>query len=138
MARWPLVTVVAVIVFGLVLSGSSVWATHETNHRFVIFGSVRDGSSFPGRPLPDREIRFLAAKTGQPWEVVDAQGNLRPSVKTDREGSYAALLHVHDEDLGAVVKIVVDGAEKELVLTFDPRDQHTERRTRVDLVVFPK
>jgi len=129
---------VAVVVLGIVLSGASVWATHEVNHRFVIFGSVRDGSSFPGKPLPGREIRFLVAKTGQPWEVVDAQGHPRPSVKTDREGSYSAILHVHDEDLGAVVKIVVDRAEKELVLTFDPRDQHTERRARVDLVVFPQ
>lgn len=129
---------VAVVVLGIVLSGASVWATHETNHRFVIFGSVRDGSSFPGKPLPDREIRFLVAKNGQPWEVVDAKGNPRPSVKTDREGYYSAILHVHDEDLGAVVKIEVDGTEKELVLTFDPRDQHTERRARVDLVVFPK
>jgi len=117
---------------------SVAWATHEVDHRFTIFGSVRDGSTFPGKPLPGRAIRFLNPKTGQPWEVVDAQGRERPTVTTDREGHYSALLHVHNEDLGAVVKIVVDGTEKEFVLTFAPQDKQTERRARVDIVVFPK
>ena len=138
MGRWPLVLVIGVVIACVILPGPVARATHETSHRFTIFGTVRDGRSFPGQPLPGREIRFLHAKTDEPWEIVDTQGNPRPRVTTDREGSYSVILHVHDANLGATVKIVVDGTLKELVLTFDPRDQRTERRTRVDIVVFPK
>lgn len=138
MVRWPLILVVGVVISCVILQGPVARATHETGHRFTIFGTVRDGRSFPGQPLAGREIRFSHPKTDEPWEIVDTQGNSRPRVTTDREGSYSAILHVHDENLGATVKIVVDGTQKELVLTFDPRDQQTERRTRVDIVVFPK
>lgn len=138
MARWPLASSLGVVILFCNLLSSVAWATHELDHRFTLFGSVRDGSSFPGKPLPGRQIRFLNPKTGQSWEIVDAQGHVLLSVTTNQEGRYAALLHVHNEDLGSVVKIVVDGIEKEFVLTFDPQDKHTERRARVDLVVFPR
>ncbi len=138
MVRWPLVFNLGIAILLSGLPSTVSWAIHEQDHRFTIFGSVRDGRSFPGQLLSVREIRFLNAKTGQPWEIVDAQGRGRATVTTDREGQYSAILHVHNEDLGSVVKIVVDGTEKEFALTFDPQDNQTERRARVDIVVFPK
>ena len=138
MARCPLVPSLGIVILSFSLLSSLAWATHEVDHRFILFGSVRDGSSFPGKPLSGREIRFLNPKTGQAWETVDAQGQMRPRVMTDQEGRYSAILHVHDEELGSVVKIVVEGTEKEFILQFDPQDKRTERRARLDLVVFPK
>ena len=138
MARWSLVSAAGVLILLCSLLSSVAWATHEVDHRFLLFGSVREGSSFPGKPLPGRQIRFVNQKTGQAWEVVDADGRERPLVMTDHEGRYAAILHVHNEELGSVMKIVVEGTEKEFVLTFDPQDKQTERRARVDIVVFPK
>lgn len=138
MVRCPLVPSLGIVILFFSLLGSMAWATHEVDHRFTIFGSVRDGSGFPGKPLPGRAIHFLHSKTGHAWEIVDAQGRERPIVMTDQEGRYSATLHVHDEELGSVVKIVVEGTEKEFVLTFDPQDKRTERRARVDIVVFAK
>ncbi|RMF93717.1 MAG: hypothetical protein D6736_01285 [Nitrospinota bacterium] len=107
---------------------SAVLATHEADHRFTIYGSVRDGSSFPGKPLAGREIEVRDGESGQ----------LLQRGRTDQQGRYSLLLHVHNADLGRVVTVQTPGAQKRLELRFNPVDRTTERREQVDLVVFPR
>ncbi len=103
-------------------------ATHEVDHRFIVYGSVRDGSTFPGKPLAGKEVVVRDVKTGKVLQ----------SGVTNRQGQYSLLLHIHNEDLRKLIKIQSQGAEETLELQFDPNDKTKERSERVDLIVFPK
>ncbi len=103
-------------------------ATHEADHRFTVYGSVRDGSTFPGKPLKGKEVVVRDVKSGK----------VLNSGVTNRQGLYSLLLHIHNKDLRKLIKIQSQGAEETLELQFDPNDKTTERRERVDLIVFPK
>jgi hypothetical protein len=105
-----------------------VLATHETDHRFTVHGTVRDGRSFPGTLLAGKEVIIRDSKTGQ----VLQQG------VTNQQGQFSLVLHIHNEDRGMLVTIQSEGAEKTLELQFDPADHTTERQAHMDLVVRPK
>lgn len=120
-------TLLAVISLMLAIYVPSGHATHETDHRFTIYGTVRDGTTFPGVPLPNKEVVVQDATTKQ---------TMQRGV-TDGEGKYTLVLHVHNGDVGKVVRVQSAGIAKQLTLQFDPKDVTTERRTQVDLIVFP-
>ena len=120
-------TQVAIIGLMLVIFVLPVCATHENDHRFTIYGTLRDGSTFPGIPLPDQEVVVQDAKTKQ----------IMQHGVTDGEGKYSLLLHVHNGDVGKVFQIQAAGISKQLALQFDPSNTTTERRALVDLIVFP-
>jgi hypothetical protein len=56
-------------------------------------------------------------------------------VKTDKNGRYRILLHVHNEDVYKVFDMRVNNVTRKVRLLFDPNDRQTERGQRVDLVV---
>ncbi|MEE9146623.1 MAG: hypothetical protein V3U27_04415, partial [Candidatus Tectomicrobia bacterium] len=57
---------------------------------------------------------------------------------TNQQGQYSIVLHVHDDDVGKLIKIQSQDIEKPVTLQFDPADKTQERRTRVDLIVLPQ
>ncbi len=101
-------------------------ATHEVDHRFTIFGTVRNGNAFPGAPMAHERVLVRDATTGR----ILLQG------VTNEQGQFSLTLHVHNDDLGRVLSVQAAGSEQQLTLTFDPDDTKTERRRRVDIVVF--
>jgi hypothetical protein len=56
-------------------------------------------------------------------------------VKTDQQGHYRILLHVHNEDVYKVFDMRVNNVTRKVRLLFNPNDRQTERGQRVDLVV---
>lgn len=113
---WTTLWIAALLVN--VLLPKSVMATHEADHRFIVFGYVRDDR---GRPLKDQKVI-----------VVDTRLDQGMTTFTDRDGYYEALLHLHNEDLGDEITVMTGDQKKSIRATFDPDDKHTERKTRVD------
>ena len=102
-------------------------ATHLVDHRFTVQGTVRDGTSFPGKLLTGQQVVVRFADSQQ----------LLSSGVTNEHGEYRLILHVHNDDLGKIIVIESQGSQERLTLKFDPNDATNERRARVDLVVFP-
>ncbi len=121
-------TVICLLV--LYLSGPTPLAValHEVEHRFTVYGTVRDGRTFPGSPVSGKQVVVRWSKTGKILE----QG------VTNQQGQYSIVLHVHDDDVGKLIMIQSQGIEKSVTLQFDPADKTQERRTRVDLIVLPQ
>lgn len=95
-------------------------AEHEPDHRYIVLGYVKDGA---GRPLAGVEVTVVREKTGLAYPV-----------QTDRQGFYLVIVHMHDEDLGNVLKVTAGGATGRITATFDPKDHRVERGTRVDIL----
>jgi hypothetical protein len=95
-----------------------VLATHEVDHRFIVYGYVRDDR---GGPVKDQKVI-----------VVDTRLDQGMTTFTDRDGYYEALLHLHNEDLGDEIVVMAGEQKKSIRATFNPEDKHTERRTQVD------
>ena len=112
----------------LVSCTSAALGTHLIEHRFTVYGAVRDGRSFPGTPLSDKEVIVRFTKTGK----VLQRG------RTDTQGKFSLVLHVHNEDVGKEITVQSQGLEKSLSLQFDPNDATTERRARVELILLPR
>ena len=111
----------------LVAFHAQAFATHELDHRFTVYGTVRDGTSFPGKPLNGKEVVVRDAKTNK----------IRNRGVTDAQGNFSLVLHVHNSDRGNMVVVQASATSQKLDLKFDPDDMTTDRRARVDLVVFP-
>src|SRR3972149_4776428 len=105
------------LLLGGVLS-KPVMATHEADHRFIVYGYVRDDH---GRPM-----------VGEKVIVVDTRVDEGMTTFTDRDGYYEALLHLHNTDLGDEVVVMVKEQRKSIRAPFDPDDKHTERKPQVD------
>jgi len=95
-----------------------VWATHDTQHRYTVFGYIRDEQ---GKPLQD--VRVIVADTR-----LDEGG----TAFTDEKGYYELLLHLHNDNLGDEIVIKARDKEKRIKANFDPQDRVTERRAEVD------
>lgn len=112
----------AVIGFALLLFCSqSANATHEIHHRYTVWGEIKYED---GTPAADLTV-LLSIKDGAPLG----------EVKTDQNGRYRILLHVHNEDVYKVFDMRVNNVTRKVRLLFDPSDRQTERGQRVDLVV---
>jgi hypothetical protein len=94
-------------------------ATHEPDHRFLVLGYVTDGD---GRPVPGARVAVTRARTG-----------LEYPTRTERDGFYLVVLHLHDEDEGDLLRIAAHGARGDVRARFDLRDRKVERGTRVDV-----
>lgn len=95
-----------------------VFATHEMDHRFTIYGTVHDDR---GDPVADAKVI-----------VVDPRLDEGMTAFTDRNGDYEALLHLHNTDLGDEVVITALDQRKTVRAEFDPNDKVTARKARVD------
>jgi hypothetical protein len=103
----------------LVFAGAPADATHLPDHRFVVLGFVTDGE---GRPVAGAPVIVTRLKTG-----------LEYPTKTERDGFYLVILHLHDENEGERLGFDARGVKGELRARFDTRDKKVERGTRVDV-----
>lgn len=96
-------------------------ATHEIDHRFIVWGEVLASD---GKPVAGETIAFTV-------------GNDTPigSVATDERGRYRVVLHVHDQDVGKVFEMTIKGVKTKVTIEFDPADKVTERGKRVDFTI---
>ncbi len=105
--------------FLLILYPLSLGAMHAVDHRFTVFGYVRNaqGDSLKGKTVI----------------VVHKQGSHKESVITDLSGYYESKIHLHNDNAGDKVGVTVEGGEsKEITVSFDPTDTHTERSVQLD------
>jgi hypothetical protein len=103
----------------LVFAGAPSDATHLPDHRFVVLGFVTNGE---GRPVAGAPVIVTRLKTG-----------LEYPTKTERDGFYLVILHLHDENEGERLGFDARGVKGELRARFDTRDKKVERGTRVDV-----
>ncbi len=106
------------VTIALLLIVPPVFATHEVDHRFIVFGTVRDAQ---GSPIPDAKVI-----------VVDPRLNEGMTAFTDRRGDYEALLHLHSTDVGDEIIVTALDQRKSIRAEFDPNDVRTDRKVRVD------
>lgn len=97
---------------------SPVVATHETDHRFTVEGFVCGPDE---QPIADQKVI-----------VKDTRASLVETAYTDSYGYYKAVLHLHNENLGDPILIIVGDREQRAQAQFDPKDRTTERVTRVN------
>ena len=102
----------------LMLLASPAFATHETDHRFTVYGTVRDDR---GNPVADARVI-----------VVDPRLDEGMTAFTDRNGDFEALLHLHNADLGDEIIVTALDQKKTIRAEFDPNDKVTVRKARVD------
>jgi hypothetical protein len=100
----------------------SVWsavayATHENDHRFTVYGYVRDqqGNAVSGRTVAVSHI-----------------GGQKKSTTTDVFGHYEVVLHLHNDNRGDEIDVVTGDETKKIAAEFDPDDRLTLRSAEVD------
>jgi hypothetical protein len=93
-------------------------ATHLPDHRFVVLGYARDAA---GRALAGAPVVVTRLRTG-----------LQYPTRTEADGFYLVVVHLHDEDRGERLAVRIGAATLEVEARFDPRDRKVERGTRVD------
>ena len=108
--------------FALTLFGSQ-WAsaTHLIHHRYTVWGEVRYED---GTPATGVNVQILVKDEKPIGEV-----------KTDRNGRYRIILHVHNEDMYKIFDMRANNVTRKVRLLFNPNDLETERGQRVDLIV---
>ena len=107
----------------LLLCAPPALATHEADHRFIVYGTVRDDH---GRPVPDAKVI-----------VVDPRVDQGMTAFTGSDGDYEALLHLHNADLGDEITVTALDQKKTVRAEFDPNDKTTPRKARVDFGAAP-
>lgn len=105
----------------IVLDSTPGFATHEIDHRFIVWGQVLTSD---GEPVSGETISFTVAHDTPIGSVV-----------TDEQGRYRVVLHVHDQDLGKVFDMTVKGVKTKVKIEFDPEDKVTERGKRMDFTI---
>jgi hypothetical protein len=103
---------------GLGLAGVA-GATHLADHRFVILGYVTDER---GEPRVGALVVVTRLKTGLAYRT-----------RTEADGFYLLVVHLHDEDEGDRLAVSAGGVGGEIRARFAPRDRTTERGTRIDV-----
>lgn len=96
-------------------------ATHEADHRFMVEGYVC-GEGGVGASNVDVLVKDTRVSYGQ-------------VVKTNGDGYYKALFHLHNDNLGDPLLIEARGEQKNLKIEFDPKDLESDRKVRVDFGV---
>lgn len=93
-------------------------ATHVPDHRFIVLGAVTEG----GRPLARVPVVVTRVRTGLDYPT-----------RTEPDGFYFVVLHLHDEDEGDRLTIRAGGASGQVRVRFDVANKKVERGTRVDI-----
>jgi hypothetical protein len=102
----------------LLAVGPPARATHLPDHRFIVLGYVTGAE---GRGLADVRVTARRGKTGLAYQV-----------RTERDGFYLVVLHMHDADEGDRLTLSANGITGEIVARYDVTDRKVERGTRVD------
>jgi len=111
------------LILAWVLFPSNVRATHETDHRFTVYGYVRDAK---GTAVQDAKVMVVDNRLGE-----------GATAFTDPSGYYEVLLHLHNENMGDEISITTPDETKTVTATFDPKDMTTERKLQVDFGALP-
>lgn len=93
-------------------------ATHEADHRFMVEGYVC-GEGGVGVSNTDVLVKDTRISYGQ-------------VVKTNGDGYYKAMFHLHNDNLGDPLLIEARGEQKNLKVEFDVKDLESDRKVRVD------
>lgn len=101
-----------------VLVPSWVSATHEADHRFAVDGYVCGGD---GKGVPGVDVL-----------VKDTKISYGQVVKTDSDGYYKAIFHLHNDNLGDPILVEARGEQQNHKVQFDPKDLESERKIRVN------
>jgi len=64
--------------------------------------------------------------------VKDTRISYGQVVRTDGDGYYKAMFHLHNDNLGDPLLIEVRGEKQNLKVEFDPKDLESERKVRVN------
>lgn len=96
-------------------------ATHEADHRFMVEGYVC-GEGGVGASNVEVLVKDTRVSYGQ-------------VVKTNGDGYYKAMFHLHNDNLGDPLLIEARGEQKNLKIEFDPKDLESDRKVRVDFGV---
>ncbi len=116
---WMRMLTVTIFLAAILGVTGRAYAEHEVDHRYRIWGQVRDSN---GAPAAGMQVH-VTARGGRP---------LGESA-TDAEGMYRFDLHVHNDNLGQVFYVTAPGMSAEGQFKFDPNDLTTERIHRLDL-----
>ncbi|NGZ10944.1 MAG: hypothetical protein CV088_16435 [Nitrospira sp. LK70] len=93
-------------------------ATHEADHRFMVEGYVCDQN---GKGLPNTDVL-----------VKDIRISYGQVVRTDGDGYYKAMFHLHNDNLDDPLLVEARGERQNLKIQFDPKDLESERKVRVN------
>lgn len=110
-----------VLVYSFVLSvflPLVAYATHEADHRFMVEGYVC-GPDGKGLASTDVLVKDTKISYGQ-------------VVKTDGDGYYKAMFHLHNDNLGDPLLVEAKGEQQNLKVEFDQKDLESERKVRVN------
>src|SRR5581483_2777441 len=105
----------AVLFAAALALGTPAGATHAPDHRFIVVGYVTDEGR---RPLGGVPVLVTRIKTGLEYRT-----------RTEGDGFYVIVVHLHDDDRGERLAIRAGAARGEIVARFDPYDRRTERGT---------
>lgn len=93
-------------------------ATHEADHRFMVEGYV---CGQDGKGLSNTDVL-----------VKDTKVSYGQVVRTDGDGYYKAMFHLHNDNLGDPLLVEARGEQQNLKVEFDPKDLESERKIRVN------
>ncbi|CUS38318.1 hypothetical protein [Candidatus Nitrospira nitrificans] len=93
-------------------------ATHEADHRFMVEGYVCGPD---GKGLSNTEVL-----------VKDTRISYGQVVRTDGDGYYKAMFHLHNDNLGDPLLVEARGEQQNFKVEFDPKDLESDRKIRVN------
>lgn len=93
-------------------------ATHEADHRFMVEGYV---CGQDGKGLSNIDVL-----------VKDTRVSYGQVVRTDGDGYYKAMFHLHNDNIGDPLLVEAKGEQQNLKVEFDPKDLESERKIRVN------
>ncbi|MEK9140427.1 MAG: hypothetical protein AAB308_05190 [Nitrospirota bacterium] len=93
-------------------------ATHEADHRFMVEGYVcgPDGKGFSNTEVLVKDTRISYGQV----------------VRTDGDGYYKAMFHLHNDNLGDPLLVEARGEQQNFKVEFDPKDLESDRKIRVN------
>ncbi len=116
-----------VVVMGfalLALGAQSANAAHEIHHRYTVWGQVQYEDNTPAAEI---DVQLMIK-----------HGEVMGEVKTDGQGHYRTVLHLHNEDLYKVFDMRVNNVTRKVRILFNANDRKTERGQRVDFIIKRK
>lgn len=114
--RWTAVIMILVALW----AASKVYAEHTEDHRYTIWGYVKDAD---GVPIKDASVT-----------IADRLGARLGVTRSGARGRYSIRLHLHNHDLGQQLAIEAQGISHPIRVRFDRNDTSSSRLHRVDFL----
>ena len=114
------VLVVVLSIFNLPSLTQVVHAEHEADHRYTVWGYVKDGD---GAPIQQALV-----------VVTDSRGTRLKTTHAGANGRYTMQLHLHNNDLGRLLVVETGDVSHQIRVAFDPDNSTSLRKHRVDFL----